>query len=100
MKLKEARSLGIKYCEENKCNYTYIAHDNTNEFYLTENNTKHTVFLVSRNGSLNAVHDTQYAMDFHRELQRRRKNRRNDNKRKMIDNCNREFETEMTEPAE
>lgn len=100
MKLKEARSAGIKYCENNKCNYTFIAHDTTNEFYVTESNTKHTVFLVSRNGSLNATHDTQYALDFHKELQKRRKNKRNNNKRNMIDNCNRGFETEVTEPVE
>ena len=36
MKLKEARNLAIKYCEENNCNYTYISHNNVEEFYLTD----------------------------------------------------------------
>ena len=51
MKLKEVRILGIKYCEENNCNYTYIAHDATKEFYLTEKEDKHTVFIIKKNGS-------------------------------------------------
>ena len=32
MKLKEARNAAIKYCEENKCNYTYISYSDLEEF--------------------------------------------------------------------
>lgn len=92
MKLKDVRKLGIKYCEENKCNYVYISHDNISEFYLTDNETKYTVFLVSKNGSLDAYLNTPYAIDFHKELKRRKKNKRNNNKRKMIDAYNHDYE--------
>ena len=73
MKLKEARNLGIKYCEDNKCNYTYISHDDVEGFYLTDSESKHTVFFIGKNGSLNAYRGTGYAADFHKELQKRRK---------------------------
>ena len=95
MKLKDARRLGIKYCEENNCNYTYISHDNSNEFYLTNDESKHTVFLVSRNGSLDAYLDTKYAADFHKELKKRKSNRRRDGKRKMAEMFNHDFEVEV-----
>ena len=36
MKLSDVRKLGIKYCEENNCNYTYISHNDVEEFYLTD----------------------------------------------------------------
>ncbi len=85
MKLKEVRKLGIKYCEENNCNYTYISHDNVNEFYLTEEENKHTVFLVKRNGGLNAYRGTNYAADFHRELKKRRSSKRGNGKRRMAE---------------
>lgn len=88
MKLREARKMAIKYCEENNCNYTYISHDNDSEFYLTENGDKHTVFLVSKNGSLDACYATRYAVDFHKELKRRRKNRRQGGKREIANMCN------------
>lgn len=88
MKLKEARKLGIKYCEENNCNYTYISHDDANEFYLTDNENKHTVFLVNRNGSLDAYLTTKYATDFHKELKRRKKVRRQNGKRMVAEMCN------------
>lgn len=94
MKLKDVRKLGISYCQDNNCNYAYISHDNINEFYLTDNETKYTVFLVSRNGSLDAYTNTPYAIDFHKELKRRKNNKRNNNKRKMIDSCNHDFEVE------
>jgi hypothetical protein len=81
MKLKEARSLAIKYCEENKCNYTYISHNNVEEFYLTDKEEKHTVFYINKNGSLNPCRSTQYAADFHKELKRRKKNRRKNGKK-------------------
>ena len=89
MKLKEARKLAIKYCEENNCNYTYISHDNTEEFYLTDKESKHTVFLVNRNGSLNACRNTEYAVEFHKEL-RRRKNRRRNGKKVIAEMANHE----------
>ena len=91
MKLKEARSLAIKYCEENNCNYTYISHNNTEEFYLIEKEDKNTVFFVNKNGSLRACRTTQYAVDFHKELKRRKKNRKNDGKRKIVEMCNRDL---------
>ena len=90
MKLKEVRKSAIKYCEENKCNYTYISHDDVNEFYLTEEEDKHTVFLVNKNGSLDAYHATKYAVDFHKELKRRKKNRRKSDKKKVAELCNNE----------
>ena len=89
MKLKEVRTLGIKYCEENNCNYTYIAHDATNEFYLTEKEDKHTVFIVKENGSINAYRGTSYAVEFHKELKKRRNHRRkNDSKKKIAEVLN------------
>ena len=94
MKLKEVRKLGIKYCEENNCNYTYISHDNVSEFYLTDKEGKHTVFLVSRNGSLDAYLTTKYATDFHKELKRRKKNRRENGKRKIAEIANRDLANE------
>ena len=77
MKLADVRKIGIVFCKENDCNYTYISHDKTHEFYLTENEDKHTVFYVNKNGSLNPCRSTQYAIDFHKELKRRNKNNNN-----------------------
>ena len=93
MKLKEARKLAIKYCEENKCNYTYISHDNVEEFYLTDKEDKHTVFFVNKNGSLRVCRSTEYAVDFHKELKKRKKTRRKNGKRTVAEIANRE-ETE------
>ena len=89
MKLKEARNAAIKYCEENKCNYTYISYSDLEEFYLTAKENQHTVFFINKNGSLNACRATQYAVDFHKELKKRKKNRRNNHKKKMADIANR-----------
>ena len=94
MKLKEARKLAIKYCEENGCNYTYISHNNIEEFYLTDKEDKHTVFFVSKNGSLNACRSTEYAAGFHKELKKRKKNRRNNYKKKMAEIANCDLENE------
>lgn len=91
MKLKEVRNLAIKYCEENKCNYTYISHNNVDEFYLTDKEDKHTVFYINKNGSLNACRSTQYAVDFHKELKKRKKNRRKNYKQKIVEAANRDF---------
>ena len=44
MKLKEARKSAIKYCEENKSNYTYISFSDFEEFYPTSKENQHTVF--------------------------------------------------------
>ena len=90
MKLKEVRKLDINYCEENKQNYTHIGHDNESEFYLTDRDDHNVVFLVNRNGSLTACHNTSYAVDFHKELKRRKKNRRKNDKRKLADVANRD----------
>lgn len=95
MKLKEVRKLGIKYCEENNCNYTYISHDNDSEFYLTDEEDKHTVFFVNKNGSLKACFATKYASDFHKELRKRRKNRRQGGKREVAEMCNYVEETDI-----
>lgn len=88
MRLKEARNLAIKYCEENNCNYTYISHNNVEEFYLTEKEDKHNVFFVNKNGSLKPCRTTEYAASFHKELKRRKKNRRNSGKRVVADVAN------------
>lgn len=90
MKLKEARNLAIKYCEENKCNYTYISHNNVEEFYLTDKEDKHTVFFINRNGSLKPCRNTECAVDFHKELKRRKKNRRKNGKRAVAEIANRD----------
>lgn len=90
MKLKEVRNLAIKHCEENDCNYTYISHNNTEEFYLTDKEDSHTVFFVKNNGALNACRSTEYAVNFHKELKRRKKNRKNNGKRKMAEVINRD----------
>ena len=97
MKLNEVRKLGIKYCEENNYNYTYISYDNSNEFYLTEKEDKHTVFFVKKNGSLNTCRSTEYAVDFHKELKRRKKNRRNNGKREVANIANRDLTNEEEE---
>lgn len=97
MKLKDVRKLGIKYCEENNCNYTYISHDNVNEFYLTEDEDKHTVFLVKKNGGLNAYRGTNYAADFHKELKKRRSNKRQNGKRRITEILNQNDEEEAIE---
>lgn len=80
MKLKEARKSAIDYCQENNCNYTYISHNEAEGFYLTDKEDKHTVFFVNRNGSLNACRNTEYAVEFHKELRRRKNHRRNGKK--------------------
>lgn len=90
MILKEARSFGIKYCEENKCNYTYISHDNARKFYLTEKEDANTVFTVNKNGSLRAYIRTDYSANFHKELKRRKNVRRRDEKRKTAEMINME----------
>ena len=97
MKLKEARSLAIKYCEENNCNYTYISHNNVEEFYLTDKECKNTVFFINKNGSLNPCRSTQYAVDFHKELKRRKKHRRNNGKRIITNVVNRDLVNEDEE---
>ena len=80
MKLKEARKAAIKYCEENNCNYTYISFSDLEDFYPTSKENQHTVFFVNRNGSLNACRNTEYAVEFHKELRRRKNHRRNGKK--------------------
>lgn len=92
MKLKEVRKLAINYCEENKCNYTYISHDDVEGFYLTDKESQHTVFFISKNGSLNACRNTQYAVDFHKELKKRKKNKKNNSKREMAEMLNHDDE--------
>lgn len=89
MKLAEVRSLGIKYCEENNCKYTYISHNDTEAFYLADKEDRHTVFFVNRNGSLHPYRETAYAIDFHKELAKRKKSRRKNYKQKIaeIANC-------------
>lgn len=91
MKLKEARNAAIKYCEENKCNYTYVSYSDLEEFYPTAKENQHTVFFVNKNGSLNACRTTQYAIDFHKELKKRKKSRRKNDKKKLAEVVNREF---------
>lgn len=88
MKLKEVRSLAIQYCEENNCNYTYISHNNVEEFYLVDKEDKHTVFFINRNGSLKPCRNTEYAVDFHKELKRRKKNRRASGKKQIAEVAN------------
>lgn len=88
MKLKEARSLAIKYCEENNCNYTYISYNNVEEFYLTGKEDKSTVFYINKNGSLKPCRSTEYAADFHKELKRRKKHRRNSGKKRVAEVAN------------
>ena len=91
MTLKEVRKLGIKYCEENKCNYTYISYEDTRKFYLAEKENANTVFTVNKNGSLRAYIKTNYAADFHKELKRRKNVRRSNGKKKVAEIHNREY---------
>ena len=90
MKLKDVRKIAIKYCEENKCKYTYISYNDTDEFYLTESEDKHTVFYINRNGSLNACRNTEYAAEFHKELRRRKKIRNKSGKKEVAHIANRD----------
>lgn len=92
MKLKDARKLGIKYCEDNNCKYTFISHNNIDEFYLTENENNHTVFLVNRNGSLAACHTTNYAIDFHNEYKKKNNHRASADKRNVAEIYNLDYE--------
>lgn len=95
MKLKEARKAAINYCEENKCNYTYISYSDLEEFYPTSKENQHTVFFVNKNGSLKPCRKTEYAAEFHKELKRRKKTRRKNDKKKMAElhnHCNEEEE--------
>ena len=85
MKLKDARKLGIKYCLDNNCNYTYISYDNTNEYYLTDKECLNTVFLVNKNGSLDTCLSTKYSIDFHNDYKRKGNNRRRNDKRKTTE---------------
>lgn len=98
MKLRDVRKLAIKYCEQNKSNYAYISHDNVSEFYLTDKETKYTVFLVNKNGSLDAYLNTAYAAEFHQELKKRKNNRRKTSKKtgkkKIAEMCNHDYEVE------
>lgn len=94
MKLKEVRKLGIKYCEENDCSYTYISYDNIDEFYLTEQEDKHTVYLVNKNGSFDAYLTTKYAFDFHKDSAKRDNGRGKGNKRKIAEMCNHDYESD------
>jgi hypothetical protein len=89
MRLSDVRKLGIKYCEENNCNYTYISHNNVEEFYLTDKEDKNAVFFLNKNGSLRACRNTEYAIDFHKELKRRKKRRRNNGKKAVAEIANR-----------
>ena len=95
MKLKEARNLAIRYCEENKCNYTYIAHNSIEEFYLTNKEGKDTVFFINKNGSLRPCRSTEYAVDFHKELKRRKKNRKNNGKKAVAEMLNHSDDAEV-----
>lgn len=88
MKLSDVRKLGIKYCEENNCNYTYISHNNVEGFYLVDKEDKHTVFFINKNGSLRTCRSTEYAIDFHKELKKRKKNRKKNEKRELADLSN------------
>lgn len=97
MKLKEVRKLGIEYCVENNCDYTYISFGGSKEFYLTEKEDKHTVFIIKRNGGLNAYRETSYAADFHKELKKRRNEKKKNDKRKIAKLLN---EEETEEDAE
>lgn len=91
MKLRDVRKLAINYCEENNCNYTYISHNNVEEFYLTDKEDKHTVFYINKNGSLRACRNTEYAVGFHKELKKRKKSRVKNNKRKIAEAANRDL---------
>ena len=97
MKLKDARKAAIKYCKENNCNYTYLSHIDESGFYLTEKESNHTVFLVNRNGSLDACLNTNFAVNFHEELKRRKNNRRKNGKRKIADIHNHDYEVEESD---
>lgn len=88
MKLKDVRKQGIKYCEDNDCKYTYISYDDVEEFYLTHKENRHTVFLVNKNGSLDAYLSTKYAMDFHEEYDKKNNHRKENGKKKIAEIAN------------
>lgn len=94
MKLRDVRKIGIKYCEENKCNYAYISHNEVDEFYLTDKENSETVFFIGKNGSLKACLTTSYAIGFHKELKRRKNRRKRNYKRKLAEICNHVEESE------
>ena len=49
---------------------------------------ENTVFFLNKNGSLKACRSTEYAVDFHKELRRRKKNRRKNGKRAVAEIAN------------
>lgn len=97
MKLDEVRKIGIEYCAKNNCNYVCISHEKDKGFYMTEDEDKHTVFYMNKNGSLNPCRSTEYAVNFHKELKRRKKNRRKFDKRKFAEEYNRSYETKSSD---
>lgn len=90
MKLNDVRKQGIEYCEANNCKCTYISHDSVQEFYLSDKEDHHTVFFMNRNGSLAPCRNTEYAVAFHKELKRRKRDRIKNDKRKIADLANRD----------
>ena len=95
MNLKESRKAAINNCVENNQGYTYISYDKTNEFYLTNEQEKHTVYFVNKSGSMHAYAVTDYAKNFHIESVKKENSRRNDDKRKLAEMCNRVDEEEV-----
>lgn len=91
MKLKDVRKLGIKYCDDNNCNYAYISYTSSDEFYLTDKENANTVFFVNKNGSLDPCFSTKYAIGFHNEFKKRGNNKKKSDKRKMADMYNQDL---------
>ena len=89
MKLKDARKVGIKYCEENDCSYACISFSEIYEFTVTSQETKNTVYLVNRNGSLDPYYVTNYAKNYHKEREKKESGRGNGSKRAVAEllNC-------------
>ena len=94
MNLKEARKSAIKYCAEKKCDYAYISYKDDGKFYVTGIEGKHTVYFVSKNGSLKSYFATNYASDFHKERKKRKQMRDRHSKRKMAELSNHVDETD------
>ena len=88
MKLRDARKVGIKYCENNNCNYACISYSDEYEYTVTDKECKNTVYFINRNGSLDAYLGTNYAANYHKQHEKREKGRGKNGKKELSEICN------------
>lgn len=89
MTLREARKAGIKCCENNNSSYACISYSNDCEYTVTNKENNNTVYFINRNGSLDAYCGTNYAINYHKERERRENGRGKSLKKRVAElfNC-------------